>query len=260
MTSLIHYSTMRKRVLKGSSWTFNNYLLMLYHLRKGEDPLKKGDLNLLSQWNGGSSMEKGQSEMDHDFKDSVMVGPMGKRDLKGRKTNPKWWMSWEFGSPRAVRRLRYMLKLHNPQVVFFIEMKLCSIQMERVRRSYGFFNGIDVQTIGSRGGLCLAWKDDVKIGLRNFSNSHINVDVIEDEIGSQLASGDLLNKLETLKKGLVEWAIWVKHHKEGIKKISTNKLEDLNHGERDDENQAELIDIKILLNFEMEKEEMYWEQ
>ncbi|MBA0777743.1 hypothetical protein Gotri_005722, partial [Gossypium trilobum] len=218
MTSLIHYSTRRstmanlwhpvkgiqisdlgekrflfkffhimdlERVLKGSSWTFNNYLLMLYHLRKGEDPPKKRDLNLLSQWNRGSSMEKGQSEMDHDFEDSVMVGPMGKRDLKGRKTNPKWWMSWEFGSPRAVRRLRYMLNLHNPQVVFFMEMKLCSIQMERVRRSYGFFNGIDVQTIGSRGGLCLAWKDDVKIGLRNFSNSHINVDVIEDEIGSQ---------------------------------------------------------------------------
>ncbi|MBA0810596.1 hypothetical protein Gohar_002573 [Gossypium harknessii] len=62
---------------------------------------------------------------------------------------------------------------------------LIYVEMERVRRSYVFFNGIDIQTIGSRGGLCLAWKDDVKIGLRNFSNSHINVDVIEDEIGSQ---------------------------------------------------------------------------
>ncbi|KAH1056734.1 hypothetical protein J1N35_034799, partial [Gossypium stocksii] len=72
-TSLIHYPTMRsmmanlwnlvkgiqisnlgekmflfknfhimdlERVLKGSPWTFNNHLLMLYHLGKGEDPLK----------------------------------------------------------------------------------------------------------------------------------------------------------------------------------------------------------------------------
>lgn len=28
------------RVLKGSPWTFNNHLLLLHHLKKGEDPLK----------------------------------------------------------------------------------------------------------------------------------------------------------------------------------------------------------------------------
>ncbi|KAA3480752.1 reverse transcriptase [Gossypium australe] len=71
------------------------------------------------------------------------------------------------------------------------------------------------------------------------------------------ATGDLLNKLETLKKGLIEWVMRVRRHKEGIKKILKNILEDLNHGERDDENLAELIDTKILLNFDMEKEEMY---
>ncbi|MBA0725218.1 hypothetical protein Golax_021821, partial [Gossypium laxum] len=49
----------------------------------------EGDLNLVSLWNGGSSKEKGQLEMDHDLEDSVMR----KRDLEGRKTDPKQWMS-----------------------------------------------------------------------------------------------------------------------------------------------------------------------
>ncbi|MBA0661623.1 hypothetical protein Goklo_005899 [Gossypium klotzschianum] len=54
-------------------------------------------------------------------------------------------------SPRTVRRLRHMLKKHNTQVVFFIETKLCKIQMERVRRSYDFWNSIDVFVVGSKG-------------------------------------------------------------------------------------------------------------
>lgn len=49
-----------------------------------------------------------------------------------------------------------MLKMYNPQVVFFMETKLCKIQMKHVRRSCGFCNGIDVSVDGSKGGLCLA--------------------------------------------------------------------------------------------------------
>ncbi|KAA3480595.1 hypothetical protein EPI10_021015 [Gossypium australe] len=34
--------------------------------------------------------------------------------------------------------------------------------MERIRRRSGFVNGIDVEAEGSRGGLCLAWREDCK--------------------------------------------------------------------------------------------------
>ncbi|KAA3485420.1 Pleiotropic drug resistance protein 4 [Gossypium australe] len=47
--------------------------------------------------------------------------------------------------------------------------------MERVQRSCGFFNGIDVDPEGSKGGLCLAWKGDVSISLQSFSKRHIDV-------------------------------------------------------------------------------------
>ncbi|XP_016669937.1 uncharacterized protein [Gossypium hirsutum] len=91
-------------------------------------------------------------------------------------------LSWNvrgLGNPRTVWRLRHSLKLYNPQIVFFMETKIIKNQMERIRRRCGFQNGIDVDSNGSRGGLCLAWRDDVTISLRSFSKRHIDV-IIED--------------------------------------------------------------------------------
>ncbi|KAH1107407.1 hypothetical protein J1N35_011175 [Gossypium stocksii] len=78
-----------------------------------------------------------------------------------------------------------MLKLHNPQVVFFMETKIGKRQMEEVRRRCGFFNGIDVEAVGSRGGLCLAWKGDISIRFQSFSIRHIDVVVDEVEKGTK---------------------------------------------------------------------------
>lgn len=51
--------------------------------------------------------------------------------------------------------------------------------MERVRRSCGFRNGIELDVDGTRGGLCLAWKRDVNITLQTFSKQRIDV-LVED--------------------------------------------------------------------------------
>ncbi|KAK5785354.1 hypothetical protein PVK06_039928 [Gossypium arboreum] len=47
-------------------------------------------------------------------------------------------------------------------MVFFMETKIDEKRMEKIRRRCGFGNGIDVSTEGSRGGICLAWKEDVQ--------------------------------------------------------------------------------------------------
>ncbi|KAA3478989.1 BEACH domain-containing lvsC [Gossypium australe] len=65
--------------------------------------------------------------------------------------------------------------MQNPQMVFFMETKLSRVQMEEVRRRLGFTNGIEVDSEGSKGGLCLAWKGGVSVGLRSFSSRHIDV-------------------------------------------------------------------------------------
>lgn len=63
-----------------------------------------------------------------------------------------------------------------------METKLCRRQMERVRRSCSFANGIEVDSDGTRG-LCLEWRTDVKITFRNFSKRHIDVLVEDNKVG-----------------------------------------------------------------------------
>ncbi|KAA3474191.1 reverse transcriptase [Gossypium australe] len=92
-------------------------------------------------------------------------------------------LSWNvrgLGSPRAVRRLRYLIKQQNPRLVFLMETKLDKTRMEKVRKSCGLFNGIDVEAEGTRGGLSLAWKDDIVVTLRSFSKWHMDVLIKED--------------------------------------------------------------------------------
>lgn len=58
-----------------------------------------------------------------------------------------------------------------------------SNQMERVRKSCGFLHGIDVSSDGSRGGLCLAWREHKRIQLKSFSRRHIDVIIDEEDEG-----------------------------------------------------------------------------
>ncbi|KAH1063334.1 hypothetical protein J1N35_028321 [Gossypium stocksii] len=199
--------------------------------------------------------------------------------------------------------------------------------MEGVRRRCGFLNGIDVDSTGTRGGLCLAWHGDINVGLQSYSKSHIDVEIEDPNLvnkwrftgfygslysndkketwnlmrhlrnGGELSwmvcgismrfymalknkkvwhvrrgerkifasiwgslSGDLLSKLDGLKRGLKKWAIRIQHNKKGMKEALTTKLQKLLENERDDEILSELIDTKIQLNFEIEKDEQYWEQ
>ncbi|KAA3477124.1 reverse transcriptase [Gossypium australe] len=76
-------------------------------------------------------------------------------------------------------------------MVFFIETKINDKRMERIRRRCGFVNGIDVGAEGSRGGLCLAWREEIKVSLKTFSKNHIDV-LIEE---SNNSSWNLLRTL-----------------------------------------------------------------
>ncbi|KAA3479327.1 Endonuclease/exonuclease/phosphatase [Gossypium australe] len=151
--------------------------------------------------------------MEQDKEDGVLIGEEGKKRARGEMDNMivlvdektsagrnrrvlevnqfvstaakrqvDRWNVRELGSPRAVRRLRYMLKLQNPQMVFFMETKICRSKMERIRYSCGYINGIEVDPEGTRGGLCLAWKQGVSVTLRQFSERHIDAVIDDDEL------------------------------------------------------------------------------
>ncbi|KAA3477690.1 reverse transcriptase [Gossypium australe] len=76
------------------------------------------------------------------------------------------------GNPRARRCLLHVLRETNPNVAFFMETKLHSSKMEKVMRSWGMLEGIDISSDG--------WKQGFKVVLRSFSMNHIDVNVEGD--------------------------------------------------------------------------------
>ncbi|KAA3461195.1 reverse transcriptase [Gossypium australe] len=63
-----------------------------------------------------------------------------------------------------------------------METKLDQKRMERVQKSCGFSNGIDVEAEGTRGGLCLAWKGEIDVSLKSFSKWHIEAFIEEEGV------------------------------------------------------------------------------
>ncbi|KAA3455040.1 reverse transcriptase [Gossypium australe] len=73
-------------------------------------------------------------------------------------------------------------------------------------------------------------------------------------------SESFLQKLQTLQHRLKVWALSVKNKREDQKRRLAKELEILLNEERDDEILVRIIDTKIHLNMEIDKDEMYWEQ
>ncbi|KAA3482763.1 reverse transcriptase [Gossypium australe] len=62
--------------------------------------------------------------------------------------------------------------------------------MERIRYRCGYVNGIEVDPEGARGGLCLAWKQGVIVTLRQFSKTHIDMVIDDDETRAYIQERD----------------------------------------------------------------------
>lgn len=60
-------------------------------------------------------------------------------------------------NPRNVHRLRNKLRHVHPRLLSLMETKVSGRRMEVIRRRYGFLHGIDVGSIGFKGGLSLGW-------------------------------------------------------------------------------------------------------
>ncbi|KAH1081694.1 hypothetical protein J1N35_021455 [Gossypium stocksii] len=73
-------------------------------------------------------------------------------------------------------------------------------------------------------------------------------------------SGDVLAKLENLRPGLQKWGRSIKYAKDRKRKSLRDRLVQRDSMYRDDDVIAEILDVKLELNWEMEKEELYWEQ
>lgn len=70
-------------------------------------------------------------------------------------------------------------------MVFFMKTKINRRKVKGIQRRCGFFNGIDVDSIGSQGGLCLNWRGDINIRLQSYSKSHIDVKIEDTKEGNK---------------------------------------------------------------------------
>lgn len=66
-----------------------------------------------------------------------------------------------------------------------------------------------------------------------------------------------MGKLESLIHGLIQWAIKICKRRVGLKKDLSIKLESLLEEDRNDENLTEIIDTKLHINLEIDKDEVY---
>lgn len=69
-----------------------------------------------------------------------------------------------------------------------------------------------------------------------------------------------MEKLEKLQSNLKEWQGSIKKGRERIKKKLTRELEMLLEEEKNDDTMEKIIDIKVHLNMEIDRDEIYWEQ
>ncbi|MBA0856119.1 hypothetical protein Goshw_023602 [Gossypium schwendimanii] len=158
----------------------------------------EGDLKLELDMKGDASKIQGQSDMEHNSEECAIVGGDGKKRPRRDSGNCS-----KGNTPRSL-------------VAFFMVTKINSVRMEILRRC-GFLNGIKIAADGSRGWLCLAWKENVP--------------------------------------ALVRWATSIRYKRVTCKKELIKKLEEIMKRVRDDENLVELIDVKIHLNLEINKDE-----
>ncbi|MBA0696429.1 hypothetical protein Goari_002980, partial [Gossypium aridum] len=86
---------------------------------------------------------------------------------------------------QAVKRLRFLLKQNNPQIVFLKETKVSEKHMEIIRRRCRFTNGLEVGAVGTRGEIYLAWREEVQVNLKTLSTSHIDVLIKEEGVNEE---------------------------------------------------------------------------
>lgn len=75
-----------------------------------------------------------------------------------------------------------MVKEKCSNLVFVMETKLKTGKFESIKRKVSLENCLVVDSIKRGGGLALFWKMELKVELMNYSRSHINVGITDEEI------------------------------------------------------------------------------
>ena len=84
------------------------------------------------------------------------------------------WNCRGIGDPATVRKLRDLVEASAPLILCIVETQLAKDRVEGLAVSLGFQNSFAVASNGRSGGLCIFWKSDVNLVIKNFSQYHID--------------------------------------------------------------------------------------
>ena len=90
------------------------------------------------------------------------------------------WNCRGLGNPQTVRELRKIVKQEGPALLFVMETKIKGKRVEDLKFTLGFSGCYAVDSDGLSGGIGIFWSKDVDVSLNNFSQSHIDVSVKQD--------------------------------------------------------------------------------
>ena len=92
-------------------------------------------------------------------------------------------LSWNcrgLGNFRTVNALKEIIKKEPPKIVFLMETKSNKEWMVMVRDKCEFKNGFFVDSNGASGGLALLWKEEIRLDVQTYSQTHIDA-LVEGE-------------------------------------------------------------------------------
>ncbi|KAH1090368.1 hypothetical protein J1N35_017625 [Gossypium stocksii] len=163
--------------------------------------------------------------------------------------------------------------------------------MDGIHRKLGFLNGIDVGSFGFRGGFSIGWNLRIDIRLWSYLQQDIEKDVLDDDGGmpwrstdfyrspdeqSPSASWDLLRQLSSQSTGrwlvardfneiAYSFGIFGGQVQDERQMVAFRQVwDDCNLVytglDPDDTVLGKITEVKLALNLESDKQELYWEQ
>ena len=91
------------------------------------------------------------------------------------------WNCHGLGNPGTVQEIARLVRAQDPSIMFLIETWQDDGPLERLCCQLQFANKFVVKSRNKGGGLCLLWKNEVKLRVQSFSHSHIDAFVCENQ-------------------------------------------------------------------------------
>lgn len=105
-----------------------------------------------------------------------------------------------------MRILNWLIKDKCPSLVFLMETKCNTVQMDTVKRRLHFDNCFVMDSLGRNGGLALLWKQEFYVIIQSYSRWHVNALVKDINSNLSYTAIRFYGHLETSKREL-SWSL-----------------------------------------------------